>query len=166
VAVSPTSGGHRSFIPANLACRRCPSGVHSTNSTSATNSGRTHAHSFIFSAVRPSPHRPERALGRFANGHREISKGRSWSVNHSRVIGVFRSHSATNDSDIRLQPATQHRVSPANMPTPSGGSRHGRSVGLPKLRRLEPALNRSTIAHLKLRRLDKLSRPLRFEAKR
>jgi hypothetical protein len=43
---------------------------------------------------------------------------------------------------------------------------HRRSVELPSLRGLEPALNRSTIAHLKLRRLDKLSRPLRFEAKR
>jgi hypothetical protein len=57
------------LIPMNRACRKCPSGVHSTNSTSAASSGRTHTHSFIFSAVRPSPHRPERASGRFANGH-------------------------------------------------------------------------------------------------
>jgi hypothetical protein len=47
--------------PTNRACRNFLSRVHSTNCTSATSSGRTHTtHSFIISAVSPSPHRRER----------------------------------------------------------------------------------------------------------
>jgi hypothetical protein len=59
----------------NRACLGCPSWVHSTNSTSATSTGCTQTRSFIFSVVSPSPHRPPRASGRFANGHSAISSG-------------------------------------------------------------------------------------------
>ena len=43
----------------NLECRRWLSGVHSTNSTCPTSNGFNHRHSFIFSAVSPSPQRPQ-----------------------------------------------------------------------------------------------------------
>jgi hypothetical protein len=39
------------------------------NSYCATRTGFTQRHSFIFAAVNPSPHLPDRDSGKFANGH-------------------------------------------------------------------------------------------------
>ena len=41
--------------PINLLCRKCPSGVNSTNSNWPTSLGLSQRHSFILATVRPSP---------------------------------------------------------------------------------------------------------------
>ena len=55
--------------PTKRECRRWPSGVISRNSKFPTNTGTSHRHSSIFSAVSPSPHLPLLASGRLAKGH-------------------------------------------------------------------------------------------------
>ncbi len=53
---------------------RWPSGVHSTNTTSATSMGFNHRQSFIFSAVSPTPWRPAFSSGRLAHAHLSASR--------------------------------------------------------------------------------------------
>ena len=64
----------------NRECRRWSSGVHSTYSNCPTNFGLNHRQSFIFSAVRPCPHRPLLASGRFTKGQSASSSPRNPSI--------------------------------------------------------------------------------------
>ena len=85
----------------NRECRKCLSGVDSTNSNRATSTGFSHRQFFIFAAVSPSPQRPLRASGRFANGHSTISSPRNRRMRDSRTPGV---------KPLRVRPAQHHRA--------------------------------------------------------
>src|ERR1700733_790439 len=76
----------------NRECRKCLSGVHSTNSKCPTSTGFSHRQSFIFAAVSPSPIvRPappairERTLGRLQASEPPLKPLAYGGVNRLRV---------------------------------------------------------------------------------
>jgi hypothetical protein len=77
-----------SLMPTNRECLKWLSGVHSTNSNCPTNAGLSQWQSFIFTAVKPSPHRPARASGRLANGQVVVSSPRNRFAKSWRKAGV------------------------------------------------------------------------------
>jgi hypothetical protein len=90
----PTRVSSPPSIPTNRECLRCLSGVHSTNSNCPTSTGFHQRQFFIFAAVSPSPHRPARASGRFANGPSGVSRPGSAVATVRAVLVGTRSSSA------------------------------------------------------------------------
>lgn len=74
--------------PANVECRRCPSGVPSVNSIYATSSGFSHRQFCISLFVRLRAHGPHRFWGRFEKEHFPVRSTSSSGNRAQRICGT------------------------------------------------------------------------------